>query len=266
MRWLITVILILVMVVLVWGCDLTGASSQVELTQTDTDPDPYTFCGASNFAWTDRGVVARAAQPSVQSLTCLRDAGFAAVVNLRHESPGYDETAAVEALGMTYLLLPIVDDTAPSPAQVTEYMAFIDAHRRAGAPVLTHCAGGRGRVGTIEGIYLLWKDWSTAHVFERYIHFGAKIDCENGGNGQIQALHEIGLLLGRGDAWPEGPDRHGNVWEDCPRPDYMADWDYSTVEFPPVMMRYYLPLILAQWSGQRYDAQSAEQSNDHPRQ
>jgi len=258
MSRLVTVMLTLLLVC-GWGCIATGRSSQVEptQTQTDTDPDPYTFCGVSNFAWTDRGVVARAAQPSAGSLTCLRDEGFAAVVNLRHEYPGYDEETAVEAVGMEYLSLPMVDDTAPSPSQVTEYMAFIDAHRRAGAPVLAHCAGGRGRSGTMEGIYLLWKGWTTAGVFERYIHFRAKIDCENGGNGQIQALHEIGLLLGRGDAWPERPDQYGNVWEDCPRPDYMADWDYSTVAFPPVA-RYYLPLILVQ--------QRVGQSNDYPQQ
>jgi protein tyrosine phosphatase (PTP) superfamily phosphohydrolase (DUF442 family) len=243
MRWLIMVVLILL--AFGRGCDFLGASSQVKPAQTDTDPDPRD-CEVSNFAWTDSGVVARSAQPSAESLTCLRDAGFAAVVNLRHEYPGYDEEAAVEAAGMEYLSLPIVDDTAPSPSQVTEYMAFIDAH----APVLTHCASGRGRAGTMEGIYLLWKGWTTANVFDRYMDFGAKIDCENGGNGQIQALHEIGLLLGRGDAWPEGQDSYGNVWEDCPRPAYMAGWDYSTVEFPEVIiMRCYLPLILAQGSG-----------------
>jgi len=234
--------IVVILMLIVVGASRSQGFPSIGPTQTDTDPDPYVFCGVSNFAWTDRGVVARAAQPSAQSLACLRDAGFAAVVNLRHESPGYDEAAAVEALGMTYLLLPIVDDTAPSPAQVTEYMAFVDAQRRARAPVFTHDAAGRGRMGFMDGIYLLWQGWSTADVFQRYIRFGAKIDCENGGNGQIQALHEIGLLLGRGDAWPEGPDRYGNRWEDCPRPDYMADWDYSTAVFPP-LARSYLPLI-----------------------
>jgi len=196
-------------------------------------PDPKATCGVKSFAWTEPGLVARSAQPSIASLACLCYADFAAVVNLRHESVGYNEAAVINALGMEYLLLPVVDDTAPSPKQVFDYMTFIDDHRRKCAPVLTHDAGGRGRMGVMDGIYLLWKGWTTREVFERYIEFGAKIDCEKGGNGQIQLLHEIGLLLGRGDAWPVGRDRYGNSWKNCPRPGYMATWDYSTIEFPP---------------------------------
>lgn len=196
-------------------------------------PEPFSFCGIRSFAWTERGVVARSAQPSAASIACLRTAGFGAVVNLRHESPAYDEAAVVKALGLVYLLIPILDDTAPSPAQVTQYMKFVNA-RPTSASVLTHDAAGRGRMGFMDGIYLLWKGWSTAKVFERYIQFGAKIDCENGGNGQIQALREIGLLLGRGEAWPAGTDQYGNAWSHCPRPHYMSGWNYTTAEFPPL--------------------------------
>jgi len=196
-------------------------------------PDTKASCGVKSFAWTEPSLVARSAQPSIASLACLCYRNFAAVVNLRHESVGYNEAAVVKTLGMNYLLLPIVDDTAPSPKQVSDYMTFIDDQRRKCALVLTHDAAGRGRMGAMDGIYLLWKGWTTREVFERYIEFGAKIDCENGGNGQIQLLHEIGLLLGRGDAWPVGRDHYGNSWENCPRPGYMATWNYSTIEFPP---------------------------------
>ena len=211
---------------LIVGC--ARSSNPVRsVTHTATDPDPGVFCGVKNFAWTERGVVARAAQPSAQELECLREAGFVSVINLRHESSRYDEAEAVASLGMEYLRVSMVDDTAPSPDQVTDYLAFIKEHN----PVFSHDAVGRGRMGVMDGIYLLWKGWPTNDVFERYVHFGAKIDCQNGGNGQIQALHAIGLLLGRGDAWPLGPDQYGNVWEDCPLPEYMRSWDYGTVEF-----------------------------------
>lgn len=196
-------------------------------------PDPKARCGVESFAWTEPGLVARSAQPSIASLACLCYAKFAAVVNLRQESLGYNEATVVKTLGMKYWLLPIVNDTAPSPKQVSEYMTFINDHRQRCAPVLTHDAAGRGRMGVMDGIYLLWKGWTTREVFARYIEFGAKIDCEKGGNGQIQLLHEIGLLLGRGDAWPVGTDHYGNSWKNCPRPGYVAKWDYSTIEFPP---------------------------------
>ena len=201
--------------------------------RVDADPEPYAACGIRNFAWTERGVLARGEQPPAESLRCLRDEkGIRAVVNLRLEGSGYDEKAAVESLGMDYLSLPMEDDTAPSPEQVSQYLAFVDAHRRAGQPVYEHCAGGRGRAGTMEGSYLLWKGWTTADVLARYVRFGAKIDCENGGNGQVQALHEMGLLLGRGDAWPDGKDSAGAVWPSCPRPAYMAGWDYRVARYP----------------------------------
>ena len=198
------------------------------VTNPATDLDPGVFCGVENFAWTERDVVSRAAQPSARELECLREEGFVSVINLRHESSRYDEEEAVGSLGMEYLRVPMVDDTAPSPDQVTDYLAFIKEHN----PVFSHDAVGRGRMGVMDGIYLMWKDWPTNEVFERYVRFGAKIDCQNGGNGQIQALHAIGLLLGRGDAWPLGPDQYGNVWEDCASPDYMIGWDYASVEFP----------------------------------
>lgn len=175
-------------------------------------------------------MVARAAQPSERELECLREVGFASVINLRHESPRYDEAEAVASLGMDYLHIPIVDDTAPSPEQVTDYMAFIKGRE----PVFTHDAAGRGRMGIMDGIYLLWKGWPTNEVLERYIHYGAKIDCQNGGNGQIQALHAIGLLLDRGEAWPIGQDQYGNSWESCPLPEHMKDWDYETIAYPQV--------------------------------
>lgn len=198
------------------------------LQATGPDADPYDYCGISNFAWTDRGLIARGAQPSRRALQCLVEAGFKEVVNLRDESPGFDEAAAVDSLGMTYHLLPIVDDAAPSPDQVSAYMQLVEGPSQ----VFTHDAAGRGRMGFMDGVYLLWRGWSTSDVFERYMNFGAKIDCENGGNGQIQALHEIGTLLGRGEAWPEGVDQYGNIWTNCSRPDYMLGWDYATVMYP----------------------------------
>ena len=245
-------LLALALALAVGGAALACASGSppTEVAPGEADPEPYALCGIRSFAWTERGVVARGEQPSAESLTCLREQGFGALVSLRLEGSGYDEKAAVEALGMDYLSLPMEDDTAPCPEQVSQYLAFVDSHRRAGQPVYEHCAGGRGRAGTLEGIYLLWKGWSTADVLARYVRFGAKVDCENGGNGQVQALHEIGLLLGRGDAWPDGKDSAGAVWPSCPRPAYMAGWDYSTSDFPtempsaaPAVYRAFLPLV-----------------------
>lgn len=239
---------ILVPIIVCWACASPELPSTSLPSPSGSDPDPYSFCGVSNFAWSDHGRAARSSQPSESSLSCLHSAGLAAIVNLRSEDSSYDEQAAVEATGMVYTRIPLVDDTAPSPEQVTEFLAFVQTQNHAQRAVLTHCAAGRGRAGTMEGIYLLWTGWTTADVFERYIHFGAKIDCNNGGKGQIQALHEIGELLGQGDAWPQGPDHYGNQWQDCARPDYMAAWDYGTVHFPHIA-QVFVPTVTLSGSG-----------------
>jgi len=209
--------------------NLSGPTVQKE----DADPDPHEYCGIANFGWSRQGFLARGEQAYPDSIRCLREAGFGAVVNLRSEPVEYDEKGFVEELGMQYLNLQIADDTAPSPDQVTEFLAFVDQQSREGRAAYIHCAGGRGRAGVMEGIYLLWQGWPTQDVFERYVHFGAKVDKENGGNGQVQVLHEIGLLLGRGDSWPQTSYLFGNRVEDWKRPDYMAGWDYAQVQFPP---------------------------------
>ena len=48
-------------------------------------------------------------QPSAETLSLVREAGFVAVLDMRTESEdrGFDEAAAVEALGMEYIQLPV---------------------------------------------------------------------------------------------------------------------------------------------------------------
>ncbi len=219
------------------GCGASSSSLAGPQASPKTDEDPYTFCGVSLFAWTHHGVVARGAQPSARALKCLHEAGFRAVVNLRKEDVGFNEKAVVEDLGMSYLHLSIPDDTAPSPLQIRQYLEFVETQQSSQSPVFTHDAAGRGRMGVMDGVYLLTIGWSTGDVFKRYVDFGAKLDCSNGGNGQVQALHEIGLVLGRGDAWPLGLDRSGRRWENCPRPHYMKSWNYNTISLKPTENR-----------------------------
>ena len=87
------------------------------------------------------------AQPNATALRVAADAGFVAVIDLRgsSEDRGLDEKAEVEALGMTYLSLPIVGEAAISfdnALALDRLLSDIDG------PVLLHCGSGN-RVGAL---------------------------------------------------------------------------------------------------------------------
>lgn len=177
-------------------------------------------CGMSNFGWVEEGVLARSRQPSLDAFQCLRDTyGIRAVVNLRAESNAEEDTVA--GLGMEYLYLPIVDDTAPTPEQVQQFLDFVAEMRAQGKPVLAHCAGGRGRVGTMAAMYRLSRCSGVQESLEEALTCGMKSDCANGGNGQIQAINNLAKTHGKGEWWPEGFN--------CP---HDSPYDYSGVVFP----------------------------------
>ena len=86
-------------------------------------------------------------QPDKEILAAAKDAGFVAVVDLRgaEEDRGIDEAGEVEALGMTYVALPISgggDVTFENAARLDKILSEIDG------PVLMHCASGN-RVGAL---------------------------------------------------------------------------------------------------------------------
>jgi uncharacterized protein (TIGR01244 family) len=86
-------------------------------------------------------------QPDQAALKELADAGYVAVIDLRgvNEDRGFDEQAAVEELGMSYLPLPITGAgsvTYENASARDELLSEIDG------PVLLHCASSN-RVGAV---------------------------------------------------------------------------------------------------------------------
>lgn len=86
-------------------------------------------------------------QPDNELLAIARDAGVVAVIDLRgkDEQRGIDEPAAVEALGMRYVALPVADES-----DVTYENAELlrSALRDIDGPVMLHCLSGN-RVGAL---------------------------------------------------------------------------------------------------------------------
>jgi membrane-associated phospholipid phosphatase len=75
--------------------------------------------------------------------------GATAVLDLTGE---FSEAGSL--LSLNYLNLPVLDLTAPTPAQLRAAIDFINAHRRAGA-VLVHCKIGYSRSAAVIGCWLL---------------------------------------------------------------------------------------------------------------
>lgn len=76
-------------------------------------------------------------------------AGATAILDLTAE---FSETAALRALG--YHNIPILDLTAPNPAQLREAVKFISQHAENGV-VCIHCKVGYSRSAAVVGAYLL---------------------------------------------------------------------------------------------------------------
>ena len=86
-----------------------------------------------------------------RGLDQLRERGISAVVNLRIE---HDDRKAGVALD-DYLHLKVVDNTAPTQAQLRDGVDFITRHIDAGDLVYIHCGVGIGRAPTMAAAYLI---------------------------------------------------------------------------------------------------------------
>ena len=123
-------------------------------------------------------------QPDEEALAVFAESGYTTVIDLRgrQENRGLDEQAAVEALGMSYVPLPIENGDQVSFESAAELTRLID---EADGPVLLHCGSGN-RVGAL---LALAKHQDGASV-EESIRYG-----EEGGLTRLRTLVEKRLAV-----------------------------------------------------------------------
>jgi tyrosine-protein phosphatase SIW14 len=92
----------------------------------------------------------RGARPKDEDYKALAALGIKTVVDLTDNSKEY-EKPAVEAAGLRYVNIPMVDKSYPSMEQVNEFLKVVDDPST--GKFFVHCAGGRHRTGVVGAVY-----------------------------------------------------------------------------------------------------------------
>jgi len=92
----------------------------------------------------------RGAQPKEADYKGLAAIGIKTVIDLRDDPQSY-EKQDVEALGMTYVNIPMNDKDYPRGEQVDQFLKLVA--NPATGKFFVHCAGGRHRTGVMGAVY-----------------------------------------------------------------------------------------------------------------
>lgn len=103
----------------------------------------------------------RGSRPTSDKLQALQRGGCRTTINLCEEMKVGDaealEAAELTSADMRSVHIPIVDNTAPSPASIEEFLHAVDT---ADGKVYVHCEAGVGRTGVMVACYRLRQRWS----------------------------------------------------------------------------------------------------------
>ncbi len=111
----------------------------------------------------------RGAQPKKDEYPELKSLGVKTVIDLQAEPTSY-EKAAVEALGMKYVNIPMIDKSYPKAEYIEEFLKL--ANDPETGIFYVHCAGGRHRTGAVGAAYRFTKyGWNYDQVYDEMKKF-----------------------------------------------------------------------------------------------
>lgn len=92
----------------------------------------------------------RGGQPKENEYSELQALGIRTVIDLQDNPTSY-EKRNVEALGMTYINIPMSDSSYPESAKVDQFLKLVNDPTT--GKFYVHCAGGRHRTGVMGAVY-----------------------------------------------------------------------------------------------------------------
>ena len=142
--------------------------SIVSFAQTVQQHDALASVKIKNFGQMDERFY-RGAQPKKEDYKDLAALGIKTVIDLQAEPKDY-EMQMVEALGMHYVNIPMVDKAYPKPEWVDEFLKVVDDP--ATGKFYVHCAGGRHRTGSMGAVYRFTKyGWNYDQVYAEMLKY-----------------------------------------------------------------------------------------------
>jgi protein tyrosine/serine phosphatase len=111
----------------------------------------------------------RGAQPKVEDYEDLAALGIKTVIDLNDDSKNYEQ-AAVEALGMKYVHIPMVAKKYPTEEATRLFLNTVSDP--ATGKFYVHCAGGRHRTGAMGAVYRYqFYHWNFDQVYNEMKQF-----------------------------------------------------------------------------------------------
>ncbi|MEP7148945.1 MAG: tyrosine-protein phosphatase [Acidobacteriota bacterium] len=117
--------------------------------QNSDSPAAFSNVKIGNFGQMDERFY-RGAQPVESDYQALKDLGITTVIDLRNDPMEY-EKGAVEALGMTYVNIPMSGWKTPQQKDVDDFLALVNSADT--GKFFVHCKAGIHRTGVVGAAY-----------------------------------------------------------------------------------------------------------------
>ena len=111
----------------------------------------------------------RGARPGKNDYQALAALGIKTVIDLTDNSRSYEQPA-VEAAGLRYVNVPLVDKSYPTTDQVNAFLKVVNDPST--GKFFVHCAGGRHRTGIMAAVYRFNHDnWNYEQAYAEMLKY-----------------------------------------------------------------------------------------------